>query len=216
MLALDSRNHGASPHDPDMSYAVMARDVLETLDARSALPCRLVGHSVGGKVSMRTALARPGAVERLAVVDIAPAAYPPAFRAYAEAMRAIPLAPGLTRAQADAALVPVVPDPGVRAFLLQNSAPRLRAELAVRSSGNRGRVAGRRRLEIAGGGRALRRTDAVHVRRSLRLHPHRAPGGNPRSLPSRPFRERQGCGALGSCRKPRRLPRGSRGFLQTA
>ncbi|CAH2599750.1 Alpha/beta fold hydrolase [Rhodovastum atsumiense] len=120
VIALDLRNHGASPHAPGMSYAEMAADVLETLRARDALPCTLAGHSMGGKVAMRTALQAPEAISRLLVSDIAPVRYPPAFRSYAEAMAAIPLRPGLSRAEADAALAAVVEAPGVRAFLLQN------------------------------------------------------------------------------------------------
>lgn len=120
VITLDLRNHGASPHDAGMSYPAMAGDVLDTLAALGAERAALVGHSMGGKAAMTAALLRPGAVERLVVADIAPVRYPPAFRPYAEAMRAIPLAPGLTRAQADAALAEAVPDKGVRAFLLQN------------------------------------------------------------------------------------------------
>jgi esterase len=119
-IALDLRNHGESPHDTAMPYAAMAADVLETLRARDALPARLVGHSMGGKVAMAAALAAPESVGALVVVDIAPVRYPPGFRAYAEAMARMTLAPGLTRAAADAALADAVPDAGVRAFLLQN------------------------------------------------------------------------------------------------
>ena len=98
----------------------MAADVLETLRARDALPARLVGHSMGGKVAMQAALAAPDAAAALVVVDIAPVRYPPGFRAYADAMSRLALRPGLTRAEADAALSPAVPDAGVRGFLLQN------------------------------------------------------------------------------------------------
>jgi esterase len=42
------------------------------------------------------------------------------LRATAEAMAALRLAPGMTRAEADAALAEAVPDAGMRAFLLQN------------------------------------------------------------------------------------------------
>ena len=133
VLALDLRNHGASFHAADMSYPTLAADVLETLHASDALPCALAGHSMGGKVAMRAALDAPEAVARLLVADIAPAAYPPAFRDLAAAMAAIPLQPGLTRAQADAALGEAAP-PGVRAFLLQNlrfgAAPHWRIGLA--------------------------------------------------------------------------------------
>src|SRR5580704_14870367 len=48
VIALDLRNHGASPHAPDMRYATMAEDVLETLAALGALPAALLGHSMGG------------------------------------------------------------------------------------------------------------------------------------------------------------------------
>jgi pimeloyl-ACP methyl ester carboxylesterase len=120
VIALDLRNHGQSPHAPDMSYPALAEDVLQTLRRLDALPCALAGHSMGGKVAMAAALRTPEAVARLLVSDIAPVRYPPSFRAYAAAMAAIPLHPGLTRAEADAALAPVVETPSVRAFLLQN------------------------------------------------------------------------------------------------
>ena len=120
VIALDLRNHGASPHDGDMHYTAMAADVLQTLDRLSALPATLLGHSMGGKVAMQAALAQPDAVARLVVADIAPVAYPPHHRAIAAAMASLPLSPGMTRAQAGGALSDAVPDAGMRAFLLQN------------------------------------------------------------------------------------------------
>jgi len=122
VIALDLRNHGDSPHASGMDYDTMARDVLESLAARGALPCALVGHSMGGKVAMRAALRDPEAVVRLLVSDIAPVAYAPASIAYARAMTALPLRPGLTRAAADAFLATTVPEAPLRAFLLQNLA----------------------------------------------------------------------------------------------
>ena len=120
VIAFDLRNHGASPHDPDMSYDAMAGDVLDSLAALGVPQAALVGHSMGGKVAMQAALLRPDRVSRLLVADIAPVRYDPAFRGIADAMLAVPLGPGLTRAAADAALAPAVPDPAVRGFLLQN------------------------------------------------------------------------------------------------
>ena len=120
VLALDLRNHGDSPHADGMSYRAMAEDVLETLRARDALPCALVGHSMGGKAAMVLALQAPEAASRLVVVDIAPVPYGHGRMAYAEAMASVPLTPGLTRITADAALAGAVPDPAVRGFLLQN------------------------------------------------------------------------------------------------
>jgi esterase len=137
VIALDLRNHGASPRASTMSYPEMAQDVLETLRALEALPCALIGHSMGGKVAMWTALAAPAAVARLLVADIAPVAYDHAKEhgRYLAAMAAIPLRPGLTRAAADAALAADVPDARVRGFLLQNllpgEAPRWRINLSA-------------------------------------------------------------------------------------
>jgi pimeloyl-ACP methyl ester carboxylesterase len=120
VIALDMRNHGASPHAPDMRYPVLAGDVLETLEALGALPAAVIGHSMGGKAAMAAALMRPEAVTRLLVADIAPVVYQHGNAAVVEAMQAVPLTPELARAQADAALVGAVPDPAVRLFLLQN------------------------------------------------------------------------------------------------
>ncbi|WP_135466529.1 alpha/beta fold hydrolase [Crenalkalicoccus roseus] len=120
VLALDLRNHGASPRAPAMDYPAMAEDVAETLATAGALPAAIIGHSMGGKVAMALALTRPEAVSRLLVADIAPLAYPPALRGYVAALRGLALRPGLTRREADAALAAAVPQPGIRAFLLQN------------------------------------------------------------------------------------------------
>lgn len=120
VLALDLRNHGASPRDTVMDYPAMAADVAETIAGVTAAPAAVVGHSMGGKVAMALALAEPQLVSRLVVADIAPVTYPPALRAYVEAMQAITLRPGLSRRDADAALAEVVPEAGIRSFLLQN------------------------------------------------------------------------------------------------
>jgi pimeloyl-ACP methyl ester carboxylesterase len=119
-IALDLRNHGTSPHDADMRYATMAADVMQTLEHLGALPALLLGHSMGGKAAMQAALAQPDQVARLIVADIAPVANPPSLLATAEAMAALPLTAGLTRAAADAELSGAVPEPAVRGFLLQN------------------------------------------------------------------------------------------------
>ena len=120
VLAMDLRNHGASDHAQGMTYGTMAADVAETLAAEKVGPAAVLGHSMGGKVAMHLALAAPALVERLVIADVAPVRYAPHFRTIAAAMLAMPLTPGLTRAEANAALEPTVPDPVVRGFLLQN------------------------------------------------------------------------------------------------
>lgn len=78
VTALDLRNHGATlPHVPTMGYADMAKDVAHFLktSSGSGAPTTLLGHSMGGKVAMTLALTQPQLLERLVVVDIAPADY---------------------------------------------------------------------------------------------------------------------------------------------
>lgn len=120
VLALDARNHGGSGHDPDTSYASMAEDVAETLATEGVSSAAVVGHSMGGKTAMRLALAHGTLVSRLLVADVSPVSYGPHFNAIAAAMQAIPLRPGLTRAEASADLEAVAPDPALRGFLLMN------------------------------------------------------------------------------------------------
>ncbi|MBU6498715.1 MAG: alpha/beta fold hydrolase [Rhodospirillales bacterium] len=120
IVAMDLRNHGASPHAPDMRYTTMAADVLETMAALGLPPCPLIGHSMGGKVTMVASLTAPSRVTRLLVGDIAPVRTRTSFRPFAAAMLAMALPPGLTRAAADAALAAAVPDRVMRGFLLQN------------------------------------------------------------------------------------------------
>lgn len=123
VLAIDLRNHGASPHAAAMDYRVMAADVLETLDQRAALPAVLIGHSMGGKAAMMAALTQPAQVTRLVAADIAPVVYRHENARIAAAMLALKLTPGLSRATADSALAAAVPDAAMRAFLLQNLVP---------------------------------------------------------------------------------------------
>jgi esterase len=120
VIALDMRNHGDSPHAPDMRYPALAADVQETLQSLGIEKAAVIGHSMGGKAAMAMALQSPAQVGRLLVSDIAPVIYQHGNTVFTAAMRAIPLSPGLTRRKADAALIEAVPDQTLRPFLLQS------------------------------------------------------------------------------------------------
>lgn len=122
-LLVDLPDHGRSARSDSFSFVTYATAVAETLRAAGgAQPWVVVGHSLGGKTAMTLALVAPTLVDRLAVVDIAPKSYGDLhrFNGYIEAMRAMPLERIDGRAEADAVLARIEPDPGVRAFLLQN------------------------------------------------------------------------------------------------
>jgi pimeloyl-ACP methyl ester carboxylesterase len=120
VLALDLRNHGASPWADSMDYAEQAADVRRTLDERGVARTMVIGHSMGGKTAMLLAFAEPERVERLIVADVAPVGYPPVLRAYAEAMLDVDLSRLSRRGEVDQALAAAIPEAPIRAFLLQN------------------------------------------------------------------------------------------------
>ena len=120
VIAMDARNHGASPHEAGMRYPALAADVLATMDDLGIARAAVIGHSMGGKTAMTLAVTAPERVGRLLVSDIAPVPYRHSNDRVIEAMKAIPLRAGLSRADAEAALNDAVPQPGVRTFLIQN------------------------------------------------------------------------------------------------
>jgi len=121
VCAVDLRNHGRSPHAPEMSHTLLADDVLGWMDAQGLARAALLGHSLGGKVAMRMACREPGRVDRLIVVDIAPKAYPEyAQRIEVQAMTALRLEDLPSRAEAERRLEGSVKEWAMRKFLLTN------------------------------------------------------------------------------------------------
>lgn len=118
-LAVDLRNHGNSPEGP-LNLRAMGDDVYETMLGHGIERAVVVGHSLGGKVSMALALDHPNSVARLLVADIAPVTYRHDNIRYVRALGAIELGSGLTRVAADAMLARSIEEPSVRMLLLQN------------------------------------------------------------------------------------------------
>ncbi|KAK4048645.1 hypothetical protein OIV83_004615 [Microbotryomycetes sp. JL201] len=120
--ALDLRNHGVSPHAPEVAYTDLAGDVGHYIDKNGLKDVTLLGHSMGGKVAMALALAPHNEIQRLVVVDIAPGSgkISPEFRTYLDTMKQVQDAKVKSRKEADEILQKVEPDFGVRAFLLTN------------------------------------------------------------------------------------------------
>ncbi|GAA2021239.1 alpha/beta fold hydrolase [Terrabacter terrae] len=120
-LLVDLPDHGRSPWSQEFSLDAYADAVAATLRAAGeGRPYAVVGHSLGGKVAMVLALRHPELVERLVVVDIAPKGYGnlERFEGYIREMQALPLEELRSRGDAEARFSE--PDPGVKAFLLQN------------------------------------------------------------------------------------------------
>ncbi|GBR51193.1 esterase [Neokomagataea thailandica NBRC 106555] len=118
-LAPDLRNHGDSPHGP-VSYAAMAQDVLETLDALNIQKFSIVGHSMGGKVAMQLALTSPERVQRLFVADMAPAPTRHGQSAMIERFKSFTFPDHLERKEALTLLDPITGSRAVSELMCQN------------------------------------------------------------------------------------------------
>lgn len=88
-ILVDLRNHGRSPHDPEMTIQAMADDILKLMKDLSLESASLIGHSLGGKVAMQFATQHPEKVSKLIVVDIAPKNYPPHHDTVIDAIESI-------------------------------------------------------------------------------------------------------------------------------
>jgi len=71
VLSLDLRGHGDSEwaQDPDYAYLTYADDVAKLIETLGIGPVVLVGHSMGGMVSLVTAACYSNAVSALVVID---------------------------------------------------------------------------------------------------------------------------------------------------
>ncbi|WP_204113780.1 alpha/beta fold hydrolase [Shimia biformata] len=120
VVALDHRNHGDSPREDSQSYADMAADIAEVITHFGA-PVDLLGHSMGGKASMVTAIEHPELLRSLIVADIAPVAYSHSQVQFIDAMRAVDLNRVEKRSDALAMLERAgVEDPTLRSFFTQS------------------------------------------------------------------------------------------------
>lgn len=120
VIAVDLRNHGASPHSEAHDYSLMAADVVELMTHLQIESAHILGHSMGGKVAMQLALEHPQRVQRLIIVDIAPVEYERHHDQVFEGLFSLDPAQLKSRGEADKKLAEHVHDPSVRAFLLKN------------------------------------------------------------------------------------------------
>lgn len=125
VYTIDARNHGESPHTHDMSYDLMSTDLTQFCQSHDLEKVVLMGHSMGGKTAMLTALREPDLVERLVVLDVSPRAAP-GMNATVQllgTLQRLDLSQIRSRRDADAALKGEIPDAVIREFLLTNLTP---------------------------------------------------------------------------------------------
>lgn len=117
---LDVRNHGRSPHCSSMCYDEMAQDVLHYLDNNQIQSCSILGHSMGGKIAMQTALSAPERINKLVVADIAPVNYSPHHDEIFKGLKSVLAESPSSRKEADVILAQHIDEPNIRQFLLKS------------------------------------------------------------------------------------------------
>ncbi len=98
----------------------MAEDVSTLIQKECTQPPIVAGHSMGGKVAMCLALQQPELIAGLVAMDIAPISYAHSHLSLIDALGSLNLGKISHRSDADADLAGQIPNPILRAFLLQN------------------------------------------------------------------------------------------------
>jgi pimeloyl-ACP methyl ester carboxylesterase len=121
IIALDQRGHGESGWSPQGRYEIeeFYEDLRAVVKARELSRFTLIGHSLGGRVSMLYAHRHPELLERLVLVDITPGR--PPSRAAAAASEETRTAPGEFDSQEDALAHLARRMPRAPAFLVEES-----------------------------------------------------------------------------------------------
>lgn len=132
VYTVDLRNHGLSPHSNTWNYQVMSDDIIELVTDLKLQEIILLGHSMGGKVAMQSAIQHPELLNKLIVVDIAAKYYPPHHKDVLQALNAVDFRVVKTRKEVEYILSQYISDFGTRQFLLKNIYWKENGELAWR------------------------------------------------------------------------------------
>ncbi|GGG90904.1 alpha/beta hydrolase [Polaribacter pacificus] len=129
---IDQRNHGRSFHSDDFDYELMVADLYAYVQYHKLESFVLLGHSMGGKTAMLFAVEYPQLVQKLLVADISPRMYPPHHHDILKALNSIDFTIHNSRKLVDEQLATLIPEVGVRQFLLKNVYWKEKGQLAFR------------------------------------------------------------------------------------
>lgn len=120
VVSVDLPDHGQSPHVESLTLDHAVECIHTTLTHAGVSEAAFIGHSLGGKVAMRFALAYPERVTQLIAADIAPVSYPPRHQNVIAGLENVSLDTLTGRKQADEQLAAHIKEQGVRQFLLKS------------------------------------------------------------------------------------------------
>lgn len=129
---IDQRNHGRSFHSDEFNYELLVEDLYEYIKAHDLQKVSILGHSMGGKTAMLFAVEYPELVVKLLIADISPKMYPPHHHAILNALNSIDFSIHNSRKLVDAKLSELIPEVGIRQFLLKNTYWREKGQMDFR------------------------------------------------------------------------------------
>lgn len=117
---VDQRNHGKSPHSDEFNYDLLAHDLNQFMEEQGIDQATFIGHSMGGKAVMRFAQLFPSKVRKIVVADMGVKSYSPHHHDVLHAFHAIDADTLSSRSEAEERIEAIIPEFGVRQFLLKN------------------------------------------------------------------------------------------------
>lgn len=120
MHLIDQRNHGRSFHADDFDYETLAEDLYNYIEYHELEQVILLGHSMGGKTAMLFAVEYPELVDKLIIADISPRYYQPHHNEILKALNSVDFSIHNSRKLVDEKVSELIPEFGVRSFLLKN------------------------------------------------------------------------------------------------
>ena len=117
---LDVRNHGKSFHSSEMNYPILANDIINYLDYHQIKKTHIIGHSMGGKITMQALLDNSDYFEKAVVIDIAPKKYSPKHNEVIVALQSLDLSTIKNRNEIDEQLSQFISSEFVRQWLMKS------------------------------------------------------------------------------------------------
>ncbi len=136
VITIDLRNHGRSFHREEMSYQVMAKDVIELIHHYNWSSPIIMGHSMGAKVALAITDQYDGDIKQLIQIDMVNKHYDNRHLNIINAMEGISIGSYQSRIDLRRILEQEIKDPNILGLVLKNTfqdADRLRWKVNIKA-----------------------------------------------------------------------------------
>ncbi len=122
VIVPDLRNHGQSPHHPVFSFESMVEDLFELMADLKLEKPMVLGHSLGGKIILKSLLEQPDAFSKIIIADMGLRQYSPRYGhvEILELMQNHDLSQYTTRKEVEQLVAKHIHDLRLQLFVLKN------------------------------------------------------------------------------------------------